>query len=521
LRVSLHGVVRSFGARTVLDDVDLTLGPRSRLGLVGPNGAGKSTLLRLFAGLDEPDEGRVERTPATLTVGYLPQEHDRRPGETLLAYLARRTGVAEAETAVERHTAAWSPDAYAAALERFLALGGADLEPRARTTCADLGLSVSLDQQTATLSGGEAARAGLAAILLSRFDVLLLDEPTNDLDFDGLDRLERFVDGFAGGLAVVSHDRVFLDRTATRIAEIDPWTGRVQEHAGGWSEYAEARELARQRQYAAFADAQERRREVEAVLHARRNQARAGGAFLAHATGGSDRRGTKALSGKVRQAERSMERIEQVEKPYEPWRLHLSLAAAQRPGDRVASLDRAVGERGAFRLGPIDLDLAPGERVAVTGPNGSGKTTLLALLLGELPLSAGRRTIGRATVIGALDQRRQAYDGDDSLIEAFTARTRLLPEDARTLLAKFNLGAERVLRPCTTLSPGERTRAHLAELTATGVNCLVLDEPTNHLDLEAIEELETALQAYDGTLVVVSHDRRFLEAVAPTRSIGL
>ena len=191
-------------------------------------------------------------------------------------------------------------------------------------------------------------------------------------------------------------------------------------------------------------------------------------------------------------------------------------------GDRVASLEGAVGERGDFRLGPIDLDLAPGERVAVTGRNGSGKSTLLALLLGELPL-AGRhaRALGRATVVGTLDQRRRAYDGEETLLAAFTARTGLLPEDARTLLAKFNLGADHVERPCATLSPGERTRAQLAELMARGVNLLVLDEPTNHLDLEAIEELETALQAYDGTLVVVSHDRRFLEAVAPTRSIEL
>ena len=514
MRISLHGVVRSFGARTVLDRVDLTLGPRSRLGLVGPNGAGKSTLLRLLAGLDEPDEGRVERTPASLTVGYLPQEHDRRTGETLLAYLARRTGVAEAEAAVERHTAYWSPDAYAAALERFLALGGADLEARARATCAELGLAVSLDQETATLSGGEAARAGLAAILLSRFDVLLLDEPTNDLDFDGLDRLERFVDGFAGGLAVVSHDRVFLDRTVTRIAEIDPWTGTLREYAGGWSDFEAARALALERQYGAFERSQERMQEVQALLNARRDQARAGGAM-------TNRRGTHALMTKVRQAERALERVEHVDKPYEPWELHLSLGAAQRPGDRVASLESAVGVRGDFRLGPIDLDLAPSERVAVTGRNGSGKTTLLALLLGELPLSAGTRALGRATVVGALDQRRRAYDGEETLIAAFIARSGLLLEDARTLLAKFNLGADHVERPCATLSPGERTRAQLAELMARGVNLLVLDEPTNHLDLEAIEELETALQAYDGTLVVVSHDRRFLEAVAPTRSIDL
>jgi ATPase subunit of ABC transporter with duplicated ATPase domains len=307
----------------------------------------------------------------------------------------------------------------------------------------------------------------------------------------------------------------------TRIAEIDPWTGGVHEYAGGWSVYAAARERARAKQYAAFEDAQERRQEVEALLHARRNQARAGGGFLAHATGGSDRRGTHALAGKVRQAQRALERIEHVEKPYEPWRLHLSLGAAQRAGDRVASLEGAVAERGDFRLGPVDLDLAPGERVAVTGRNGSGKSTLLALLLGELPLAAGRRVVGRSTVFGALDQRRVAYDGPEPLLRVFTARTGLPPDEARTLLAKFNLAADHVERRCETLSPGERTRASLAELMALGVNCLVLDEPTNHLDLEAIEELETALRAYEGTAVVVSHDRRFLEAVAPTRSIAL
>jgi ATPase subunit of ABC transporter with duplicated ATPase domains len=253
---------------------------------------------------------------------------------------------------------------------------------------------------------------------------------------------------------------------------------------------------------------------VQALLNARRSQARAGGAM-------TDRRGTHALAGKVRQAQRALERIEHVEKPYEPWQLQLSLAARQRAGDRVASLEGAVADRGGFRLGPIDLDLAPGERLAITGRNGSGKSTLLALLLGELPPAAGRREVGRGTVLGALDQRRTAYAGPEPLLARFTDRSGLQPGEARTLLAKFNLGAEHVERSCATLSPGELTRAHLAELMALGVNCLVLDEPTNHLDLEAIEELETALQAYEGTLVVVSHDRRFLEAVAPTRSISL
>ena len=210
-----------------------------------------------------------------MSAGYLPQEHDRRPGETLFSYLARRTGVAAADAEVQRHSAKWSPDAYSAALERYLALGGADLEHRARTVCAELGLPVSLEQETTTLSGGEAARAALAAILLSRFDLLLLDEPTNDLDFAGLELLERFLAGFQSGLAVVSHDRDFLDRTVDRIAEIDPWTHAVREFAGGWTEYESARELARSRQYEAFERSQERRREVEALLNERRSQARA------------------------------------------------------------------------------------------------------------------------------------------------------------------------------------------------------------------------------------------------------
>ncbi|MGE5689707.1 MAG: ATP-binding cassette domain-containing protein, partial [Pseudomonadota bacterium] len=237
--------------------------------------------------------------------------------------------------------------------------------------------------------------------------------------------------------------------------------------------------------------------------------------------GAAGRRGTHALMTKVRQAERALERVDDVAKPYEPWQLRLSLEAGERGGDVLASLQGAVAERGAFRLGPVDLQVAPGDRIVVTGRNGSGKSTLLALLLGELDPVEGARTVGRATRLGALDQRRSAYAGDEPLLDAFAGRTGLAPVDARTLLAKFGLGADHVGRACASLSPGERTRAHLAELQARRVNLLVLDEPTNHLDLEAVEQLETALAGYDGALVAVSHDRRFLEALAPTGAIAL
>jgi ATPase subunit of ABC transporter with duplicated ATPase domains len=465
MRVTLANVTKVFVAHTVLSEVSLAVDPRSRVGLVGPNGVGKTTLLRLLGRLDEPDAGSVVRAPATLAVGYLPQEADARPGETLLSYLARRTGVAAAERRLGDASGSLArgeagvEDRYAAALEGFLQLGGGDLEPRARSVVAELGLPVGLDRPLEAMSGGERARAALAAILLARFDLFLLDEPTNDLDFDGLDRLERFVDGLDAALVVVSHDRAFLDRTVTRIVELDPWRHGIREWAGGWSEYEAARDEARQAAYAAFGRAQERRRELTALLARRRSEARAGG-------GMADRRGTHALMTKVRQAERQLGRNELPEKPFEPWELQLELRAGERPAELVARLEGAVGERGAFRLGPVDLDLRPGERLAVTGRNGSGKTTLLALLLGELPLVSGRRLLGPRTVIGTLEQARP---GDDApLLDVFRERTGLAAEEARTLLAKFGLGAEDVLRAESSLSPGERTRARGAERQCPG-----------------------------------------------------
>jgi ATPase subunit of ABC transporter with duplicated ATPase domains len=296
--------------------------------------------------------------------------------------------------------------------------------------------------------------------------------------------------------------------------EIEPGSRQVREWAGGFNEYEHAREAARGAAYARFEHAEERRRHVEALLVRRRNEARANGAT-------ADRRGTNALRSKVRLAERALERTDRPEKPFEPWELHLRLEAGERPGERVASLHGAVARRGRFTLGPLDLDLGPGDRIHVTGRNGSGKSTLLGMLLGDVPLAAGSRFVGRRTVVGTVEQGRAAYHGGELLLQRFCARAGAGQEEARTLLAKFGLGAEHVGRACSTLSPGERTRAQLAELQAQRVNLLVLDEPTNHLDLEAVEQLEQALRAYDGSVVLVSHDRRFVERYGATRTVVL
>src|SRR5215218_5925504 len=501
--LAAHEITKSYGAVTVLERVSLRVGPGDRVGIIGPNGIGKSTLLRILAGLDEPDAGSVARAGA---VGYLPQETQALPGETLAAYLARRTGVGAAAGEMDALAARLGPEpelapAYSEALERFLRLGGDDFDARARAAAADAGLAGRVADELASMSGGETARAALAAILLARFDVFLLDEPTNNLDFDGLDRLERFLDGLEQGVMLVSHDRAFLDRTVNRIVELEAETRRVREYAGTWSAYEHARRLAHDQQERAFGHYVEERDRFGALLNDRRNQARAGGAM-------ASRRGTQALMGKV-------------DKPWSPWRLQLTLPAGTRAGDVVAELRGAVVERGSFRLGPIDLELHWGDRLAVVGPNGSGKSTLLAALLGELPLARGSRRVGPSARIGELDQGRDTFAVGAPLLEVFVSATALPPAEARTLLAKFALGADDVVRPADTLSPGERTRTSLALLSARGVNCLVLDEPTNHLDLEAIEELETALERYEGTLVVVTHDRRFLERLALTRTLSL
>ncbi|GGS47504.1 MULTISPECIES: ABC-F family ATP-binding cassette domain-containing protein [Actinokineospora] len=527
--VVAKGLAAGHGDRLLFTDLDLVVAPGDVVGLVGVNGAGKSTLLRTLAGLQPAEEGVVTLSPTSATVGYLPQEPDRRPGETVRAFLARRTGVADAQAAMDAAaerlatSAPGSDDEYALALDRWLALGGADFDERAEEIAADL----RLDQEMVSLSGGQAARAGLASLLLSRYDVMLLDEPTNDLDLAGLERLERFIEGLRSATVLVSHDREFLARTVTRVVELDLHQNQVAEYGGGYSAYLEERERARRHAREEYEEYAETRAGLEARARLQRNWMEKGVRNARRKATDNDKfvrkfraETSEKQAAKARQTERAIERLEVVEEPRKEWELRMTIASAPRPGAVVAAVREAVVRRGGFTLGPVSLEIGWADRVAITGANGSGKSTLLGALLGRVELDAGESYVGPGVRVGEVDQARARFFGEELLVDAFGREVPDWPTaEVRTLLAKFGLTADHVLRPATTLSPGERTRAGLALLQARGINLLVLDEPTNHLDLPAIEQLESALAEFPGTLLLVTHDRRMLDAVHVTRRV--
>jgi ATP-binding cassette, subfamily F, member 3 len=505
--LQLNEVVKSFGGRRILDGASLEVVEGARVGLIGPNGAGKSTLLRMLAGIETPDAGTVTLKRGAV-VAFLPQlvtGDGRTVREWLTAARPEHAARVDELEDVERRLAdpALADDLkrMSRLLERQAALVSAlaaeDVEGEGLRILRDLGLpDAILDSPTRRLSGGQAKLVALAAALVRRPDVLLLDEPEAHLDVSRRTRLEELLRALPGAVLMVSHDRYLLDETVTAIAELDG--GRIRVWPGTYSAYAVARELELVRQQQQFVTQQKEIARLEEAIRRFKD--------LAHRT--EDKR----YIIRARNKQRQIERMDKVDRPvFERRKMALALRAQMRGGERVVELRDVEFDP---VLTGVDLTVMRGERVGVIGPNGAGKTVLVRLLGAELEPTAGERWAGPSIVFDHLTQTAAELPGDRTALDVVRAAQPMTEETAVRHLMRFLFDYEQVRRPIGAMSGGERTRLRCLLLMLGGANCLLLDEPTNHLDIESVEVLEHALEAFDGTVIAVSHDRYFLDRIA-------
>ena len=511
------------GETTLFDALNLTLSGPRRVALVGSNGAGKTSLLRVLAGVDAPEGGSVSLGPGD-RIGHLPQEP---PGPELT--IDRLLGAALGEVWRLHHELEQleqrlhEPDALAAYGEkqdRFGALGGWALHSQLDGARAALGIAhVPLDAPLGTLSGGEAARALLAGVLLARPTILLLDEPTNHLDLDGLAWLGGFLEQFAGAALVVSHDRRFLDETVSQILELE--AGELHAYEGGYTAYRDKKRRRRERLELAFEAQEKRRRRLEADITATRGFAMRSETTASGMGADQQRRYAKKVAKKAQSRERRLRREldsdAHVDKPRRAAALKVELEGGGRVRLVGALHGVTAGWDGEPLLQGVELAVHGGDRVAITGPNGAGKTTLLALLHGGLEPLAG--TVDRPVRAAVLPQG--SLPPEPPAVVFVRSRADVGEDEARRLLGHFGIEGADALRPLGSLSPGERARVAIAAMVASRAELLLLDEPTNHLDFASLEVLEAALRDYPGAIVAVSHDRAFLDAIGTHRRVDV
>ncbi|MFV9504460.1 MAG: ribosomal protection-like ABC-F family protein [Oscillochloridaceae bacterium umkhey_bin13] len=513
--LSAGNLTKYYGAELIFRDLSFQVSRGDKVALVGVNGAGKSTLLKLVAGLETPDGGQVAMARGT-RVAYLAQEvrfsGDRTLWQEMELALSVLADLRDQLTALEPVIADTDASGWAQAMEqygelmaRFEHMGGYEVEPRIKRTLQGLGFhEAQYHQRVAQFSGGQKTRAALAATLLSDPDLLLLDEPTNHLDMQALEWLEQFLRNWDGTMIVISHDRYFLDRVTKRTLEIA--FGTIEDYPAPYNKYLELKAERMERRLKEFQAQQEFIAKTEDFI--RRYKA-----------------GQRAREAKGR--EKRLERLKRdqgLERPKEQAKLRLFMDSKLRSGELVLALDELViGFPGDRRhesdprvlLRADGLELHRGERVALLGPNGSGKTTLLRTLIGELKPLQGAPRLGHKVQIGYYAQGHDVLNWDATVLQELTRVSPTLGEPAaRNLLGRFLFSGDDVFKRVGDLSGGERSRVALAQLTLLPGNLMVLDEPTNHLDIGAREALEAVLKEYPGSILFVSHDRYFIDAVA-------
>ena len=519
--LTVNNLSKHYADNTVLRNITFSLNPGDRVGLIGPNGCGKTTLLRLITKREALDTGSVFVDPAT-RIGYLEQGLEYAPGTTLADAL--RDPRYEAAAAVERLADALARDAallpaYQAALDRLRALGGYPDSSVRNSVLANLGLNpISLDTPVTTLSGGQKTRLGLARVLLSDPNLLLLDEPTNHLDLPMLEWLEDWLRRFPGAALIVSHDRVFLDRSINRVLYLDPHTHTAREYAGNYTDYLEQSLAERERQMDAYRAQEAEIRRMKQDIARTFEQARS---VERSTTSGQPgvRRYAKKVANKAKSRQKKLERYvesdKRVEKPKLSWQMKVDFSQAPASSQDVLRLDNlSVGYDDRVLLRDLSLTIRQGERIALIGPNGSGKSTLIKTIAGQIAPLSGVARLGASVRMGYMAQEQDTLDPNSTPFESLRAVAPLNDTDARGFLHYFLFTGAQPLVPNRLLSFGERARLMLALLVAQGCNFLLLDEPINHLDIPARTQFEQALTNFEGTALAVVHDRYFIQGFA-------
>ena len=529
--IKVSGIAKGFGGRTVLDGVSFVVNAGERAGLVGPSGCGKTTLLRIIAGAEAADAGSVE-VLSGLRIGYLRQGYagaeSRAAGEVFPTLFAQRDGEAEVAVLAGRMADETDParvgalaDAYAAALARLESGGAAD---DVQAGWQELGLrAVAPEQPVGALSGGEQTKLGLLELVASRPDILLLDEPTNNLDIAGLEWLDGYLAAFAGPVLLVSHDRAFLDDHVASVLELDAATGRLEAFAGNYADYAAEKARRHAELWERYGRQQRRERRIQQAIAGLKAKAQRTENRTIHFY--FRKRAAKVARRAVtlqHRLQRELKSEEHIEKPVRlPHRVRAEIEQGQRAGARmVAAEGLTLAVAGRTLLRDVDLVIGWGERMVLLGPNGSGKTTLLRAVLGEHPPAGGAVRVGPAVRTGYLPQKAEQpgedgrRDNGATPLEVIRRTTPLSESEARRFLHRFLFAGDQALTPLDRLSYGERRRLDLARLVVAGANLLLLDEPTNHLDIQSREAFETALEDFAGAMLVVTHDRYFIERFA-------
>jgi ATP-binding cassette, subfamily F, member 3 len=506
--LTAHNLTKYYGADEIFTGISVEIPQRARIALVGPNGTGKTTLLNLLAGIDTPTEGDIASARG-LRIGFLPQRPELAGKHTLWEEQLRafdELRAVEAELSRLEHAMA-DPATYDDALkaygplqESFELRGGYTYESRIRMVLRGVGFDEDdFNMPLPHLSGGQRTRALLARLLLDAPDLLILDEPTNHLDIDAIEWLERFLKDFPGAIVAVSHDRYFMDVFAAVIWELEH--GTLESYRGNYSHYVRQREERHERLLKEYESQQEFIAKEQDYIRKHMGS-----------------RWTAQAKGRLKKLETMKKRGKIIERPRGPRReMNLRIQAAMRSGDKVLmtkklSVGYADGDEPLFDV--PDITLYRGETAALIGPNGVGKTTFLKTAIGELEPLSGQVDIGASVQVGYFAQAHERLNPEYTLIDEITAVKPMPISEARNYLAGFLFTGDDVFRTVATLSGGERGRLALAKLSLSGANLLLLDEPTNHLDIDSQEVLQTVLDDFNGTILLVSHDRYLIDALA-------